>query len=153
MNKRDFVKRVSEVLRDSDIKKPISIPKQVFHISDDEGNSKDFTVKKVDKYAIYTANDISAIMDACLYVIQESLKKGEPISLHGFGTFSLRYRKPRATKSIKENEDIVIEGRYVPKFSFGNELRLCAKMYELSLSDRLPEPEPVFDEADEEGGG
>lgn len=153
MNKRDFVKRVSEVLRDSDIKKPISIPKQVFHISDDEGNSKDFTVKKVDKYAIYTANDISAIMDACLYVIQESLKKGEPISLHGFGTFSLRYRKPRATKSIKENEAIVIEGRYVPKFSFGNELRLCAKMYELSLSDRLPEPEPVFDEADEEGSG
>lgn len=153
MNKRDFVRRVSEVLRDSDIKKPISIPKQVFHISDDEGNSKDFTVKKVDKYAIYTANDISAIMDACLYVIQESLKKGEPISLHGFGTFSLRYRKPRATKSIKENEDIVIEGRYVPKFSFGNDLRLCAKMYELSLSDRLPEPEPVFDEADEEGGG
>lgn len=152
MNRRDFTRRVSEVLRDSDIKKPISIPKQVFHISDDEGNTRDFTVKKVDKYAIYTANDISAIMDACLYVIQESLKRGEPISIHGFGTFSLRYRKPRATKSINENKDIVIEGRYVPKFSFGNDLRMCAKIYELSLNDRLPEPEPVYDEADEMDG-
>lgn len=153
MNKRDFVRRVSEVLRDSDIKKPISIPKQVFHISDDEGNSKDFTVKKVDKYAVYTANDISAIMDACLYVIQESLKRGEPISLHGFGVFSLRYRKPRATKNVRDNKEIVIEGRYVPKFTFGNDLRMCAKLYELSLDDHLPEPEPVYDEADEEGGG
>lgn len=153
MNRRDFTRLVSEVLRDSNTRKPISIPKQVFHISDNEGNSKDFTVKKVDKYVSYTANDISAIMDACLYVVQESLKRGEPISIHGFGTFSLRYRKPRATKSIINNEDIVIEGRYVPKFSFGNDLRMCAKVYELSLNDRLPEPEPIYDEADKTDGG
>ena len=52
MNKIDFIKCVSDVLRTNDIKKPVSIPKQVFHISDDEGNSKDFTVKKTDKLSL-----------------------------------------------------------------------------------------------------
>lgn len=153
MNKRDFIRSVSEVLRDNNIKKPISIPKQVFHISDDEGNTRDFAIKKIDKTAIYTINDVNAIIDACIYVIQECLKKGDPITIHGFGTLGLRYRKPRTTKSVNNNEDIVIEGRYVPKFTFGNDLRMCAKVYELSLSDRIPEPEPIYDKADEMGGG
>lgn len=151
MNKKDFIKCVSELLRANDIKKPVSIPKQVFHISDNEGNSKDFTIRKTDKSVLYTKDDVAAIVDACLYVIQESLKRGEPISFHGFGTLGLNYRKPRATKCVGTEEDVVIEGRYVPKFSFGNDLRMCAKIYELSLNDKLNEPEPVYDEMDEGG--
>lgn len=151
MNKIDFIKCVSDVLRTNDIKKPVSIPKQVFHISDDEGNSKDFTVKKTDKSVQYTKDDVTAIVDACLYVIQESLRRGEPINFRGFGTLGLNYRKPRATKCVGTEEDVVIEGRYVPKFSFGNDLRMCAKIYELSLKDKLYEPEPVYDETDEGG--
>lgn len=151
MNKIDFIKCVSDVLRTNNIKKPVSIPKQVFHISDDEGNSKDFTVKKTDKSVQYTKDDVTAIVDACLYVIQESLKRGEPINFRGFGTLGLNYRKPRATKCVGTEEDVVIEGRYVPKFSFGNDLRMCAKIYELSLKDKLCEPEPVYDETDEGG--
>lgn len=151
MNKIDFIKCVSDVLRTNDIKKPVSIPKQVFHISDDEGNSKDFTVKKTDKSVQYTKDDVTAIVDACSYVIQESLKRGEPINFRGFGTLGLNYRKPRATKCVGTEEDVVIEGRYVPKFSFGNDLRMCAKIYELSLKDKLCEPEPVYDETDEGG--
>lgn len=151
MNKINFIKCVSDVLRTNDIKKPVSIPKQVFHISDDEGNSKDFTVKKTDKSVQYTKDDVTAIVDACLYVIQESLKRGEPINFRGFGTLGLNYRKPRATKCVGTEEDVVIEGRYVPKFSFGNDLRMCAKIYELSLKDKLCEPEPVYDETDEGG--
>ncbi len=151
MNKKDFIRCVSDLLRTNDIKKPVSIPKQVFHISDNEGNSKDFTIKKTDKSVLYTRDDVAAIVDACLYVIQDSLKRGEPISFHGFGTLGLNYRKPRATKCVGTEENVVIEGRYVPKFSFGKDLRMCAKIYELSLSDKLPEPEPTYDETDEGG--
>lgn len=151
MNKKDFIRCVSDLLRTNDIKKPVSIPKQVFHISDNEGNSKDFTIKKTDKSVLYTRDDVASIVDACLYVIQDSLKRGEPISFHGFGTLGLNYRKPRATKCVGTEENVVIEGRYVPKFSFGKDLRMCAKIYELSLSDKLPEPEPTYDETDEGG--
>ena len=151
MNKNDFIKCVSELLRTSDIKKPVSIPKQVFHISDDEGNSKDFTIKKTDKAVLYTKDDVATILEACLYVIQESLKQGESINFRGFGTLGLNYRKPRATKRVNTDEEVVIEGRYVPKFTFGNDLRMCAKIYELSLNDKLNEPKPVYDETDEGG--
>lgn len=151
MNKNDFIKCVSELLRTNNVKKPVSIPKQVFHISDDEGNSKDFTIKKTDKAVLYTKDDVTTIVDACLYVIQESLKQGVPINFRGFGTLGLNYRKPRATKCVNTDEEVVIEGRYVPKFTFGNDLRMCAKIYELSLNDKLSEPEPVYDETDEGG--
>ena len=151
MNKNDFVKCVSELLRTNDVKKPVSIPKQVFHISDDEGNSKDFTIKKTDKAVLYTKDDVATILEACLYVIQESLKQGEPINFRGFGTLCLNYRKPRATKRVNTDEEVVIKGRYVPKFMFGNDLRMCAKMYELSLNDKLNEPRQVYDETDEGG--
>lgn len=151
MNKNDFIKCVSELLRTNDIKKPVSIPKQVFHISDDEGNSKDFTIKKTDKAVLYTKDDVATILEACLYVIQESLKQGESINFRGFGTLGLNYRKPRATKRVNTDEEVVIEGRYVPKFTFGNDLRMCAKMYELSLNDKLNEQKQVYDETDEGG--
>lgn len=151
MNKSDFVKCVSDVLRTNGIKKPVSIPKRVFHISDDDGNSKDFSVKTTEKSVIFTKNDVNAIIDACIYVAQESLKRGEPITFHGFGTLGLNYRKPRKTKCVGTDDDVVIDGRYVPKFSFGNDLRLCAKMYELSLKDRFSEPLPEDDLLDEGG--
>lgn len=152
MNKNNFIKCVSDLLRENNIKKPVSIPRQVFHISDDEGNSKDFTIKKTDKSVIYTTDDISTIIDACICVIQNALKHGETISFHGFGSIGLNYRKPRMTKRVGTDENIIIEGRYVPKFSFGKDLRMCAKIYELSLEDRVPEPEPVYDDIDLKGG-
>ena len=137
MNRQAFIKNVADLLREKNIKKPISIPKQVFHISDNDGNSKEFTIKKTDKSVLYTRNDVELIVDACLAVIEDSIKRGEPVSFHGFGTLGLNYRKPRTTKCVGTYEDIVIEGHYIPKFSFGNNLKMCAKIYELSLNDRL----------------
>ena len=59
MNRNEFVRRVTSVMRENDIRKPVSSPKQVFHISDDEGNSKDFVVRKTDKKVIFTIDDVS----------------------------------------------------------------------------------------------
>ncbi len=151
MNKKEFIKCVADTLQANNIKKPISIPKQVLHISDNEGNSKDFSIKKTDKSVSYTKDDVSAIVDACIYIIQESLKQGEFITVQGFGTLGLNYRKPRATKHVGTSEDIVIAGRYVPKFSFGNDLRMCAKVYELSLDDRFSDTELPPVETDDGG--
>ena len=77
MVRKELIRRMTEVMRENDIRKPISFPKHVFHISDDEGNRRDFTVKKVDKSVIYTADDVEAVLDTLQYVIQEALKAGE----------------------------------------------------------------------------
>lgn len=137
MNKQSFIKCVSDLLRENNIKKPVSIPKQVFHISDNDGNSKDFTIKKTDKSVLFTQKDVEVIIDACIKVVEDSIKRGEPISFHGFGTLGLNYRKARKTKRFGTDEEVMIDGHYVPRFAFGNDLKMCAKIYELSLNDRL----------------
>lgn len=150
MNRKELIRNVAAAMRENNIRKLISSPKQVFHISDDDGNQKDFIVKKSDKGVLYTVDDVEAVLDTCLAVIEEAMRRGEAVSVRGFGTLGLKYRKPRATKVPGTEEWVDIESRYIPKFTFGNDLRMCAKVYELSLADKqLDVALPVFDE---EGG-
>lgn len=132
MNKKDLINKVTETLRDNNIRKHISSSKNVFHISDNEGNKKDFVVKHTDKYVQFNSNDIKDILDVLLYVIEDSLKKGEEISVQGFGTLGLNYRAARKTKHPDTGEWIDVSARYIPKFTFGKSLRTAAKIYELS---------------------
>lgn len=150
MNKRQLVSRIAEVMRLNNVRKQVLVPKKVLHISDDDGNHKDFVVKSADKNVLFSVDDVENVIDAAIQVIEESLKVGEPVTVQGFGTLGLKYRKARATKQVGTDEWIDIAARYVPKFSFGNDLRMAAKLYELSLSDlKLDEPLPIF--SDENG--
>lgn len=141
MNKKELVRRVATTMRDKNIRKLVSSKKQVFHISDDEGNSKDFTIKKSDKGVLFTIDDIEVVIDNIISVIEESIKHGEPISIQGFGTLALHYRKARSTKHPDTGEPVVVPARYIPKFDYGKDLRMCAKIYELSLDNIESEPE------------
>lgn len=144
MNKKEFISRVAETLRENNLRKPISIRKHTFHITDDEGNSADFNVRKQDKSVIYTVEDAANIIDTCLAVIVDAIKNGEEINIKGFGNLGLHYRAARRTKEPNSGEWCEVEARYVPKFSYGNDLRMAAKLYELSLSEtprQLPEPD------------
>lgn len=138
MTKKDLIGRVVSVLQSNGVSKKISTPKQVFHISDDEGNHKDFVVRKTDKEVFFNANDVAFIIDACLSVVEDAIKHGEEVTLHGFGTLGLHHRAARKTKKVGTDEWIDIDARYVPKFVSGNNLKIAAKLYEMSLSDSPP---------------
>lgn len=138
MTKKDLISRVVSVLQSNGISKKVSTPKQVFHISDDEGNKKDFSVRKTDKEVSFNSNDVAFILDACLLVVEDAIKHGEEVTLHGFGTLGLHHRAARKTKKVGTDEWIDIEARYVPKFVSGNNLKLAAKLYELSLLEPSP---------------
>lgn len=135
MTKKDLISRVVSVLQSNGISKKISTPKQVFHISDDEGNQKDFIVRKSDKEIYFNSNDIASIVDACLLVVEDAIKQGEEVTLHGFGTLGLHHRAARKTKKVGTDEWVNIDARYVPKFVAGNNLKIAAKLYEMSLCD------------------
>lgn len=153
MKRKELIRCVVDSLKESNIKKSVHVPKHTLHISDNEGNSKDFTVKSVDKEIAFTSDDVGAIIDAAMKVIVDALIRGDNVSVYGFGSIGLQYRKQRATKKIGTNEDIVIAGRYVPKFVSGNDLKMAARLYEMSTTDRLPEEIPehrVFDDFDDE---
>lgn len=147
MNRKQLISRIASTMREGNIRKAVSSPRHVFHISDDEGNHKDFVVKQTDRNVLYTTEDIGLMLDACLYVIEDALKHGEPITIHGFGTLGLHHRAARTAKNPLNGEMVDVAARYVPKFVFGNTLRMAARVYEMSLDDAPPSlPPPRYDD-------
>ena len=135
MNKKDLVSRVSEILRENDLRKPVKIKKHKFQIIDEEGNTAHFTVKRADKRVLYTVDDIGNIIDACLEAVLESVRRGEEVNIRGFGTLGLHYRAARRTKQPGTEDWYEIDAHYIPKFISGNDLRAAAKVQDISRKD------------------
>ena len=53
----------------------------------------------------------------------QTLQKGERIEIRGFGSFSLHYRAPRVGRNPKTGETVELDGKHVPHFKPGKELR------------------------------
>ena len=66
-------------------------------------------------------------VSAALESIKASLKKGQKVSLVGFGSFSVKNRKARTGRNPKTGETIQIKARRVPAFSAGAELKNSLK--------------------------
>jgi DNA-binding protein HU-beta len=62
-------------------------------------------------------------INATLESIRGSLKKGQKVSLIGFGSFLVRNRKARTGRNPKTGATIQIKARKVPAFSAGSELK------------------------------
>ncbi|MFB6422009.1 MAG: integration host factor subunit beta [Candidatus Malihini olakiniferum] len=58
-----------------------------------------------------------------------TLADGDRIEIRGFGSFSLHYRAPRIGRNPKTGETVKLEGKYVPHFKPGKELRDRANIY------------------------
>jgi integration host factor subunit beta len=55
--------------------------------------------------------------------IMEALAHGGRVELRGFGTFSIRHRKPRKGRNPRTGEVLMVESKSVPFFKTGKELR------------------------------
>ena len=70
-----------------------------------------------------SAKDVELAMKLIIDHMAETLAMGERIEIRGFGSFSLHYRKPRKGRNPKTGESVELEGKYVPHFKPGKELR------------------------------
>jgi len=59
----------------------------------------------------------------CLAGIRGSLRKGEPVTLVGFGTFTVTRRKPRKGRNPRTGVLITIAGAKVPRFRASRALK------------------------------
>ena len=59
--------------------------------------------------------------------IVESLAKGEPVSIAGFGTFAAKSRPARQGRNPRTGEAMVIAASTVPAFKAGKALREAVK--------------------------
>jgi DNA-binding protein HU-beta len=85
--------------------------------------NKDSLVKEVAEQAGVTKADASKVINAILETIQSSLKKGEPVSLVGFGSFKVSKRNARKGRNPRTGESISIPESIVPNFSAGKALK------------------------------
>ena len=70
-----------------------------------------------------SAKDVELAVKMILDHMAETLAEGERIEIRGFGSFSLHYREARLGRNPKTGEKVELEGKYVPHFKPGKELR------------------------------
>lgn len=62
-------------------------------------------------------------LNAAINAVKASLKKGQKVSLVGFGTFSVHKRKARKGRNPQTGAEIKIAAAKVPKFTPGKALK------------------------------
>ena len=62
-------------------------------------------------------------LDAAVESIKKALKKGDTVSLIGFGTFKVGKRAARTGRNPRTGETIKIKAAKVPKFTAGKGLK------------------------------
>ncbi len=66
-------------------------------------------------------------LDATIAAVTEALKKGEKVSLIGFGTFGVAKRSARTGRNPKTQQVMQIPAKAVVKFKPGSELSKVVK--------------------------
>ncbi|TNF34339.1 MAG: HU family DNA-binding protein [Gammaproteobacteria bacterium] len=67
--------------------------------------------------------DAGRALDAMVDAITAALKKGDSVSLVGFGTFAAKQRAARTGRNPQTGEEIKIKASVVPSFKAGKGLK------------------------------
>jgi integration host factor subunit beta len=70
-----------------------------------------------------SAKDVELAVKTILEQMSDALATGDRIEIRGFGSFSLHYRAPRKGRNPKTGDTVELEGKYVPHFKPGKEMR------------------------------
>ena len=80
-------------------------------------------VEAVAKETRLSKADAGRAVDALIGTVQRTLKKGDEVSITGFGKFSVAKRSRRTGRNPATGEPITIKASKTPKFSAGATLR------------------------------
>lgn len=78
-------------------------------------------IEKIAKDTNITKIQANEALDSLTDAVVASLKKGDRVTLVGFGTFSVSERSARSGRNPQTGEVIKIKARKVPKFKAGKE--------------------------------
>jgi len=63
------------------------------------------------------------VVETILDSMKAAIAQGDRIEIRGFGSFSLHFRPPRQGRNPKTGEAVALDGKYVPHFKPGKDLR------------------------------
>ena len=70
-----------------------------------------------------TKADAERVVGALIDIVSDTLKKGDSLTLVGFGTFEVRKRAARTGRNPKTGEELKIKASKVPAFKAGATLK------------------------------
>lgn len=97
------------------------------HVVREATVTKGDLIEKVAKDAGIPKSAAENALNATLDSIKTALKKGQKVTLVGFGAFSVTKRKARKGRNPKTGQEIRIPAMKVPKFSAGEGLKKAVK--------------------------
>jgi DNA-binding protein HU-beta len=84
-------------------------------------------IEKMAKDAGVSKSAAGKSLESFIEGVTKTLKKGNKVSLVGFGTFSLSKRKARKGRNPRTGETITIKAAKVPKFTAGKAFKEAVK--------------------------
>ena len=89
--------------------------------------NKSELVKAISEKSGSTIRDTEKFLDSFVETITESMKKGDDVTLVGFGTFSVANRAERIGRNFKTGKNIQIPASKSVKFKAGKTLKDAVK--------------------------
>ena len=89
--------------------------------------NKQELISKIAEDTGITKTSAAAAVDSFFAGITRSLKKGQPITFVGFGTFKTAQRKARTARNPQTGAPIKIKARRVVRFTAGKALKNTVK--------------------------
>jgi len=89
--------------------------------------TKNELIEKVASSVGLSKADAGRVLNTTISSITSALKKGQKVTLVGFGTFKVSKRKARKGRNPRTGETITIKAAKVPKFSAGKGLKDAVK--------------------------
>ncbi|MBQ4115029.1 HU family DNA-binding protein [bacterium] len=80
-------------------------------------------IAEISKSAKVTKKEASEVLSATIDAIQSAVKKGDKVTLVGFGTFESRKRAARIGRNPQTGKELKIAAKTVPAFSAGKKFK------------------------------
>ena len=80
-------------------------------------------ITEIAKTAKVSKKDANEVLSATLETIEKAVKKGDKVTLVGFGTFERRERAARKGRNPQTGKEIKIPAKTVPVFSAGKKFK------------------------------
>ncbi len=89
--------------------------------------NKSELVKAISEKSGSTIRNTEKFLDSFVETITESMKKGDDVTLVGFGTFSVAERAERIGRNFKTGKNVTIPASKTVKFKTGKTLKDAVK--------------------------
>ena len=93
--------------------------------------NKSELINSLSEETTFSKKDVSRVLDSLTRIIERALKKGEKVSITGFGSFWISTRPARKGINPATKERINLPEVNIPRFKAGKNLREVVRLVKL----------------------